>query len=191
MHSPRRTLGVAFAVASVFLLAGCIVLPGPRATVVPTTGPVSPLPTPTWETRAPTPAPTVTVDPAPAPDALCVGGKAVLVGNDVSFAVTGDCAEVTIAGNRIVVKMDGAARTVLLQGSNNTVAIGEMGDTRIEGNDNSFVTGSIGSLQIAGDRMRIDADGAIGDVTVNGNDNALTASDYGAIEDNGGRNVFG
>lgn len=191
MHAPRRTLGVALAVASVFALAGCIALPGPRVTVVPTRGAVTPVPSPSWETLAPTPAPTATVSPTSAPDALCVNGKAVLAGNDVVFSLTGDCADVTIAGNRIVVQMDGSADTVLLQGSNNDVAIGDMGDVRIEGNDNSFVSGVIGSMQIAGDRMRIDADGAIGDITVNGNDNTFSASGYGTIQDNGGRNVFG
>ena len=160
MHAPRRTLGVALALATTLALAGCIVVPGPRTTVIPTRGPATPVPSPTWETLAPTPAPTVTVDPAPAPDALCVNGKAVLAGNDVSFAVTGDCAEVTIAGNRIIAQIAGSADTVLLQGSGNSVTIGDMGDVRIEGNDNSFVSGAIGSLQIAGDRMRIDADGA-------------------------------
>lgn len=191
MHAPRRTLGVALAAGLIFALAGCITLPGPRATVIPTRGAVTPVPSPSWETLAPTPAPTATVSPTSAPDALCVNGRAVLAGNDVVFSLTGDCADVTIAGNRIVVQMSGSADTVLLQGSNNDVTIGAMGKARIEGNDNTFVSGPIESLQIAGDRMRIDADGAIGDITVNGNDNTFSAPGYGTIQDNGGRNVFG
>ena len=122
-----RVLAVAAAVIAASLLAGCAGEGAPRRTVVPTPDATSAstpdaTSTPTQPASDPdTGAPTSAVSTTPV---ACTNGLATVAGAAGRYALSGDCAAVTIAGNDLSLQVDGSIGTMTLQGDRSHVTGG-------------------------------------------------------------------
>lgn len=187
----RRPLALALLVAVGMSVAGCGVLAGERATVVPTDAGTRPTVVPSAPATSAAPS---TPSVAPPADGLtdCAGAAVTLSGADVDFTLVGDCPAVTVNGTDLDIDAAGATvGSLQLGGDRNELDAQRVETLAVGGQENEIDAVEIGSLAVNGDRNEVEADVRIGAVAVSGNDNRVTAPERGPVTDNGQRNTVG
>jgi len=210
-----RSALAAIALAAVVALAGCSAGAAPRATVLPTPGVTS-------VTGASAPATPPSAAPSPATSAtspgatsgpgseqtgseqtgseqtgseqtvLCTDGVASVSGTAGTYALSGACARVTVAGTGILLRTDGGAiDTLVIQGDDNTVS-GASGVTQasVQGQGNAIQASSVEALTLRGQRNGVTSSGDITRLDIAGNDNTVAAPHVGTATVSGDGNVY-
>lgn len=186
------------------VLTGCAAAPEPVVTRLPTDGTAT-TPTPTATptgSRTPTPATVVTAPPVasatpsavPVEEGLldCGGSSVTLAGSAQTFRITGDCPDLRVEGNGVLVVATSArVGTVIVSGDRMELQFGDVGGVTVQGNDITTLAGGLGSGVVRGDRNRIEASRSIAGVVLAGNDNTVTAPTIGSVDDQGQRNTIG
>jgi hypothetical protein len=158
-----RRLLVLPVLASVMLLAGCIVVP------------IGGSDDRTDDDRVDIPAPSC--------------DEPVLLNSPNTHYDLGNCDQVTVEGQGISVEASDIG-TLTIRGDDIEVDAASIGVIEIGGQANSVsIDGAIGSVDIKGDRNDVEADGDIGVVLIGGNDNEVTGAAVGSSTVNGDRNV--
>lgn len=172
------------------LLAGCTASPSPVVTRLPTDA-SRPLPSDTPRASAPASA-----NPGPAVTGGrqgCGGAPVVLTPGSASWMLSGDCPDVRVSGNDLVVDLTAADVDALsIAGDRITASLDDADAVTVAGNDVVITADEIDALVVRGDRNAITATDSIDSVVVQGNDNAVRGADHsGQVSDEGARNTFG
>lgn len=184
----RRAVLVALAVSTT-LLAGCGAQPAPIVTRLPTDA-ARPIPSES-PSASPTAAPSATSgDPRGVQD--CAGSPVVLTPGAATFTLGGDCPDVQVLGNDLVVDLTAAdVDTLTVAGDRVSATIGDADAVTLQGNDSRITAAEIDVLVVRGDRNAVTAADSIDSVTVQGNDNTvLGVDDDAASSDEGTRNTI-
>lgn len=205
MNRGIRVLWGAAAFAFAVALSGCIAAPQPVVTRLPTDGSASVAPTPSPATTSPVmaapsplpttqPAPTATSSTSPLGDGVtdCGGRSITLAGSTGTFRIAGDCPDVRVEGNGVLLEASSArVGKVVVSGDRIEMRFSDVAGVTVQGNDITTFAVSAGSVVIRGDRNRVDASGSIASVLLAGNDNVVTSPRTGAVDDQGQRNTVG
>lgn len=204
----RRIRGLwgAAAVMAALVLTGCMAAPQPVVTRLPTDdsarSTAEPTATPAAtttpaQTTAPIPAvtpaaPSVAPSSDPAAEGAldCGGSTITLAGNTQTFRITGDCPDLRVEGNGVLVQGTGArVGAVTVSGDRIELQLGVIGGVTVQGNDITTLVTSVGTAVVRGDRNRVEASASIGSALVVGNENVVTSPRTGTVDDQGQRNT--
>lgn len=151
MNGSRRTLSLLVTTAAVTIaLSGCVSLPQPVVTRLP---PGASAPSPTAAAPA-TPSDEASVDTSPTPSASVPSSSPV-----ADVIACGD-GPVSLTGEESSVRLEGTCDSVIVSGTAFTV---------------DATAATIRTLEISGDRIRVDA-GAADTITLQGNDGVVSVA---------------
>jgi hypothetical protein len=104
-------------------------------------------------------APTATLRPTSTRGAIvdCTGRGMTLNQPNTVYRLSGNCGDLTVQGQGIVITMD-SARSLTISGDRATVTADTLGLLSISGQDSSVTADTVGALTIRGDRNTVRSD---------------------------------
>ena len=163
----RKIAGIALALMTVGLLAGCVTVTAPPQVIA--TGGIA--------TAVPVPKPKAT-------DVTCPNGKLELTKSNTSYRLDKSCVVVKVPGSSITISA-GTITTLIVTGKFDSIGANSVATLTIDGDNDTVTAPTIGGTSIKGFYNEVSAAVSLGTLTIDGTSNTVTSPKTGKVTQTG------